>query len=51
LVRRFGVGRDLDLGGVTVVVPGQRAGRRLVELLASAAQRDGRLLTPPLIIT
>ena len=39
LVSRFGVGDELDLSGVVVVVPGQRARRRLLELLV---QQIGR---------
>jgi ATP-dependent helicase/nuclease subunit B len=36
-----------DLSPVTVVVPGGRAGRRLVELLLDRCERDGRPLRPP----
>src|SRR5262249_7264218 len=50
-VRHFGVGRDLDLSHVMVVVPGHRAGRRLIELLVAAAERDGWILTPPSVVT
>ncbi len=51
LVSRFGVGDELDLSGVVVVVPGQRARRRLLELLV---QRHGERfpgLRPPVIET
>jgi len=41
----------LDLGHVIVVVPGQRAGRRLQELLAFLAEDEKLRLTPPLVIT
>lgn len=51
LVRRFATDGRLDLGGVIVVLPGQRAGRRLQELLAIAADERDLLLTPPAVIT
>jgi ATP-dependent helicase/nuclease subunit B len=51
LVRRFGGPGTLDLGGVVIAVPGGRAGRRLLELILQRAEQDGRLLTPPKIIT
>lgn len=41
----------LDLGKVIVVVPGQRAGRRLLELLALLADDERLLLTPPQVVT
>jgi hypothetical protein len=44
-------GRTLDLGRVIVVVPGQRAGRRLQELLAFHAEDEGLRLTPPEVLT
>src|SRR5437773_401182 len=43
--------RMLDLGRVIVVVPGQRAGRRLQELLAFFAEDENLRLTPPEIVT
>ena len=43
--------RTLDLRGVIVVVPGGRAGRRLLELLVERAEADGLVLFPPLITT
>jgi len=55
LVRRVpsGCGRPgtLDLGGAIVAVPGARAGRRLLELVLQRAEEEGRLLTPPKILT
>lgn len=39
------------LDGVLVVVPGRRAGRRLTELLLDEAQRRGRVLRPPDVVT
>ena len=47
LHRRFGAGARLDLSRVLVVLPGARAGRRLLELLSD---RPG-VLVPPKIIT
>jgi len=49
LAGRFACGDELDLSGVVVVVPGRRAGRRLLELLV---QRHGDRwpgLRPPVI--
>ncbi|MCE9526974.1 MAG: hypothetical protein K8R36_13065, partial [Planctomycetales bacterium] len=43
--------RTLDLRGVIVVVPGGRAGRRLLELLVERAEGDGLVLFPPVITT
>lgn len=40
-----------DLGAVLVVVPGSRAGRRLLELLVEQADREGLAFIPPQIIT
>jgi hypothetical protein len=48
---RYGRDRTLDLGRVIVVVPGQRAGRRLQELLAFLAEDDNLRLTPPDVVT
>src|SRR5262249_32049637 len=41
----------LDLGRVIVVVPGQRAGRRLRELLAYLAEDQNPWLTQPQVVT
>jgi RecB family exonuclease len=51
LAKRYRQGDTLDLGRVIVVVPGQRAGRRLQELLAFLAEDDKLRLTPPHVIT
>jgi RecB family exonuclease len=51
IVQRFRRGAILDLKRLIVVVPGQRAGRRLQELLAFAAEDNGLLLTPPAVVT
>lgn len=47
-----GQGEDRgDLGHVIAVVPAQRAGRRLLELLVTQAQANGQPLVPPRIVT
>lgn len=51
LVQRYRHSRSLDLGRVSVVVPGQRAGRRLLELLAFLTADERLLLTPPDVVT
>ncbi len=51
LTTRYRKGQELDLGRVIVVVPGQRAGRRLQELLALAAENEKLALTPPHVVT
>ncbi len=51
LARRYRHGETLDLSTVIVVVPGQRAGRRLQELLAFLAEDERLRLTPPDVIT
>jgi RecB family exonuclease len=51
LRERFQGDGALDLSGLIVVVPGGRAGRRLLELLVDAAERNTLLLTPPEIVT
>jgi ATP-dependent helicase/nuclease subunit B len=51
LVKRYRDGQTLDLGRATVVVPGQRAGRRLVELLAFRAEDERLMFTPPRFVT
>jgi ATP-dependent helicase/nuclease subunit B len=48
---KYGAGQSLDLSRVLVVVPGRRAGRRMLELLADDASRHGVMMTPPLIET
>ena len=51
LLERYRSRNTLDLGRVYVVLPGQRAGRRLLELLVDAADREGLRLIPPTILT
>src|SRR5262245_49952542 len=51
LMTRYRQGATLDLGRVIVVVPGQRAGRRFLEILAYRAQDERLLLTPPRVVT
>lgn len=48
---RFEAAGTLDLSGVIVVVPGARAGRRLVEILVLRAEERGLWLRPPEIVT
>ncbi|MBI1373461.1 MAG: hypothetical protein GC159_12095 [Phycisphaera sp.] len=47
LIGRYGV----NLHNVTAVLPGGRAGRRLMELLVDAAAERGEPLVPPRIVT
>jgi len=47
LAERYGEGRELDLQGVLVTLPGRRAGRRLLELLLERAEAGGLSLRPP----
>jgi ATP-dependent helicase/nuclease subunit B len=51
LARRYAKGGTLDLANAIVVVPGGRAGRRLLELLVTKAEEGKQLLTPPTIVT
>ncbi len=51
LVARAAQDRELDLGQTIVVVPGARAGRRLLELLVERADAHSLALTPPAITT
>src|SRR5438128_2303106 len=48
---RFQRGDELDLSGVMVVVPGGRAGRRLLEILVAVTEEQQLVLTPPNIVT
>ena len=41
----------LDLGGAIIVVPGARAGRRLLELLVTLSDSHSLVFTPPTITT
>lgn len=51
LVGRFRGPGTLDLGNAIVVVPGGRAGRRLLELLVDRAEAERFALFPPTILT
>lgn len=51
LARKYAEKGELNLGEVIVVVPGRRAGRRLLELLVLRAESEQRRLTPPQIVT
>jgi hypothetical protein len=50
LARPGGAGNG-DLGQLIVVVPGRRAGRRLLEILVHEAERHELALIPPRIVT
>lgn len=49
--RRRGPADSADLRQALVVVPGRRAGRRLLELLVQQAEEAGVVLSPPEILT
>ena len=51
LITRYQTRTALDLSRLIVVVPGGRAGRRLIELLVEKAGERALLLTPPQITT
>jgi len=51
LLDRYRKGSAANLRDVIVVVPGRRAGRRLLEILVAQSEVNGLLLTPPLIET
>ena len=51
LVARASANGALDLGQTIVIVPGARAGRRLLELLVERADAQSLVLTPPTITT
>lgn len=52
LERRFARGHDWDMSDVLVVVPGARAGRRLLELLVERASHEPvRAMVPPEFLT
>src|SRR5438105_15951071 len=51
IAQRYVDGPTLDLDNVVIVVPGQRAGRRLQELLAFHSEDEKLLFTPPRIVT
>jgi ATP-dependent helicase/nuclease subunit B len=51
ITKRYGDGHALNLERVIIVIPGQRAARRLRELLAFLAEEKQLLFTPPQIVT
>ena len=51
LIDRFGRSSLADLRYVIVVVPGARAGRRLLEILVDRAEAQGPMFAPPQIAT
>ncbi len=51
LISRHVNGQSLDLSQVIVVLPGSRAGRRLLEILVERAEEAKVRLTPPVITT
>lgn len=51
LVERFGQPGAIGLAGVIAVVPGARAGRRLLEILIEAAEGRQAILDPPRVET
>jgi inactivated superfamily I helicase len=51
LVEKYATRDELNLHFVEIIVPGKRAGRRLLELLVTTAENSRRRLTPPVIET
>lgn len=51
LLDKYGRDDAADLGNVSIVVPGGRAGRRLQELLVIRADERGLVLIPPEVVT
>ncbi|MCX7421079.1 MAG: PD-(D/E)XK nuclease family protein [Planctomycetia bacterium] len=51
LIARYGSTSELDLSRVSIVVPGRRVGRRLLELLVLASESAKTRLVPPFIET
>jgi len=51
LFRECAASGPLDLAGTAVVLPGSRAGRRLLEILVEHGDRGGRAVVPPAILT
>jgi len=51
LLARHGTASEADLGRLIVVLPGRRAGRRLLEILVQESERRGMALVPPQIVT
>lgn len=51
LLRRYTVGCAANLEQAIAVLPGGRAGRRLLEILVDTAEAQSLILTPPTIVT
>ncbi len=51
VLERYAQAGTFDLRKVVIVVPGGRAGRRLLELLIDRAERVGAVFFPPTIVT
>jgi hypothetical protein len=51
LLEKYRDGGQLNLSQVMVVLPGARAGRRLLEILVSRCEEQGLALVPPAILT
>lgn len=51
LLEQFQRDREADLSDAIVVVPGGRAGRRLLEILVDLCEASGAIFTPPDIVT
>jgi len=51
LIERYCLGQAWDLSRVILVIPGQRAGRRLLEILVDRATQQNLALVPPTITT
>ncbi|MEE8142123.1 MAG: PD-(D/E)XK nuclease family protein, partial [Planctomycetota bacterium] len=51
LFQRYAARGSVNLAAVTVVLPGSRAGRRLLEILVARAEAEQITLVPPSIIT
>jgi ATP-dependent helicase/nuclease subunit B len=51
LLAKYGQGQSLDLSNVVAVLPGGRAGRRLVEVLVELADAKKLSLSPPRVCT
>jgi hypothetical protein len=51
IVDRYSSADRVDATSATIVVPGARAGRRLLELLIDEAERHDSFLSPPAIVT
>lgn len=51
LIQRYQRGTIADMSSAIVVLPGRRAGRRLLEILVEQAQQRGLVLSPPTLET